>query len=59
MVAVPLLGDLDGQSVLLRILRDAHLGLKRTDYVLELALVRRQHEGVRPLAIGRTDDLLR
>jgi hypothetical protein len=59
MVGVPFLGDLDGQAVLLRILRDAHLGLQRADDVLEPAIVRRQHERVGSLAVGRADYFLR
>jgi hypothetical protein len=59
MVGVPFLGDLDCQAVLLRILRDAHLGLQRADDVLEPAIVRWQHERVGSLAVGRADYFLR
>ena len=54
-----LLGDLDGEPVLLGILRNAHLGLQRTDDVLESAVVRWQHERVGSLAIGRPNDVFR
>jgi hypothetical protein len=58
MVAVPFLGDLDGQAVLLRILRNTHLRLQRADDVLEPPVVRWEHERVGPLAVGRAHDVL-
>ncbi len=56
---IPFLSDLDSQSVLLRILRNAHLGLQRADDVLELAVVWRKHERVGSLAIVCSNDVLR